>query len=131
MGPNDERFGPRFPDMTNCYDEELRLKMFAVLKELRLPVKEGVYACFTGPSFESAGEIRMAKTLGCDVAGMSTVPEVVAANWMGIRVAGISCVCNKATGISETPLTAEEVFAAANQVKDSFIKLVSHYIPVM
>ncbi len=83
-----------------------------------MSIKEGVYACFTGPSFESASEIKMAAISGCDVAGMSTVPEVIAANQMGIKVAGISCVCNMATGISKNPLTQEEVFEAAELVKN-------------
>ena len=105
IGPNEDALGTRFPDQTQVYDEELRQKLRSVLKSHKLPVKEGVYAAFSGPSFESAAEIKMAQRFGCDVAGMSTVPEAMIGNHMGLKIAGISCVCNLATGISQTPLT--------------------------
>ena len=103
IGANEPRFNVRFPDMTHAYDE----KILEILKSLGL--KTGVYAAFTGPSYETPAEIKMAGILGADLAGMSTVPEVIVANAMKIRTAVLSCVANMAAGISETELTEQEV----------------------
>ncbi|HEV2222171.1 MAG TPA: purine-nucleoside phosphorylase, partial [Candidatus Acidoferrales bacterium] len=99
IGPNDERFGPRFPDMTHAYDKEYRAAALEEARRLGIEVSEGVYAALTGPSYETPAEIRYLRTIGADVVGMSTVPEVIAARHMGIRILGISCVTNMAAGI--------------------------------
>lgn len=122
-GPNDERWNTRFPDMSHAYDR----KILAVLSELGL--KQGVYAAFAGPSFETPAEINMAKIIGADLAGMSTVPEIITANAMGMRCAGLSCVANMAAGIeSGKTLTAQEVIdvmnASSGKLAELIIKLI-------
>ena len=97
-------------------------------RENDIPLNEGVYIQFTGPSFESPAEIRMAKTLGADAVGMSTVVEAIAANHMGMRICGVSCVCNLAAGISPTPLTHDEVQQAANEAAPKFKKLLTESV---
>lgn len=128
IGPNDERFGPRFPDMTNVYNPDLRAIIKQEMKKLNIAVKEGVYIAFTGPSYETAAEIKMAGVLGADAAGMSTVPEAIVANHMGIQVAGISCITNMCTGISKQALSHKEVVETANIVKEDFKKLIGNLI---
>lgn len=128
MGPNIEEFGTRFPDMSHVYDEELQEILRKTAKENAIPLNEGVYIQFTGPSFESPAEIRMAKTLGADAVGMSTVVEAIAANHMGMRICGVSCVCNLAAGISPTPLTHDEVQQAANEAAPKFKKLLTESV---
>ena len=123
MGPNDERFGPRFPDMSEPYSAALRAFAQESAARLEIPLREGVYAFYTGPSFETAAEIRAFQALGADAVGMSTVPEVIAANYLGMRVLGMSCITNMATGIADRPHSHEEVLAAAAAAGDRFCAL--------
>ncbi len=129
MGPNDSRLGPRFPDMSHVYDEELANVIAAEMKAGGIGIKRGVYAGLTGPSYETPSEIKMLAKLGADAVGMSTVPEAIVARHMGVRVAGISCVSNLAAGISKVPLSHDEVTETANRVKDDFIALLNRSIP--
>ena len=128
IGLNIEELGTRFPDMSEVYSKELRNIIINAADELNINLKQGVYVQLTGPSFESPAEIRMLKTLGADAVGMSTVVEAIAANHMGMKICGISCVCNQAAGLSENPLTHEEVQAKANEVAPLFKKLVTKSI---
>ena len=128
IGENIDELGTRFPDMSHVYDEELREIIKKAAKEKGIELKEGVYCQFTGPSFESPAEIRMAGKLGADAAGMSTVVEAIAANHMGIRICGISFVSNLAAGISPNPLTHEEVQEAANAAAPKFKKLITESV---
>lgn len=125
IGPNLDELGTRFPDMSHVYDAELQDKIRAAAKENGIDLREGVYIQFTGPSFESPAEIRMASVLGADAVGMSTVVEAIAANHCGMRICGVSCVCNLAAGISPTPLTHDEVQQAANEAAPKFKKLLT------
>ena len=108
-GPNDEHFGPRFPDMTIAYDRRFREMTVGEGNRNRIGLYEGVYAALPGPSYETPAEIRYLRTIGADLVGMSTVPEVIAARHSGIRVLGISCVTNAAAGILDQPLDHKEV----------------------
>lgn len=128
IGENIDELGTRFPDMSHVYDEELREIIRKAAKGNGIELKEGVYCQFTGPSFESPAEIRMAGKLGADAAGMSTVVEAIAANHMGIRICGISFVSNLAAGISPNPLTHEEVQEAANAAAPKFKKLITESV---
>ena len=128
IGPNIEALGTRFPDMSSVYDCELNDIIRASAGDLDIPLKEGVYVQLTGPSFESPAEIRMLKSIGADAVGMSTVVEAIAANHCGMRICGISCVCNLAAGLTENPLTHEEVQEAANAAAPLFKKLVTEAI---
>ncbi len=128
IGPNIEELGVRFPDMSTVYDKELQDILRRTAEENGIPMKEGVYVQFTGPSFESPAEIRMVRTLGGDAVGMSTVVEAIAANHMGMRICGISCVCNLAAGMTDTPLTHEEVQEAADKAEPLFTKLVAEAV---
>ena len=124
IGPNHDELGPRFPDMSCAYSQELRTQARAVAADLGILVKEGVYAAFTGPSYETPAEIRLLNILGADAVGMSTIPEVIAATHMGLPVLGISCISNLAAGISPEPLSHEEVTETAERVRHVFSKLV-------
>jgi purine-nucleoside phosphorylase len=115
IGENEETFGPRFPDMSQCYSSSLRRIARQCAKQLKLTLKEGVYAAVSGPSYETPAEIRLLRRLGADAVGMSTVPEVIVARHMGIECLGISCITNLAAGISRTPLSHEEVLMAAGK----------------
>ncbi|HXX18894.1 MAG TPA: purine-nucleoside phosphorylase [Candidatus Acidoferrum sp.] len=128
-GPNDERFGVRFPDMTQAYWKPYRDIALSEAKRLGLATYQGVYAALAGPSFETPAEIRYLKTIGADLVGMSTVPEVIVARQMGIRVLGISCVTNMAAGIVDQPLTHEEVMETGERVKEQFMTLLRAVIP--
>lgn len=128
IGANVEELGTRFPDMSTVYDKGLQGILRQTAKEHGISMKEGVYAQLTGPSFESPAEIRMMRILGADAVGMSTVVEAIAANHMGMRICGISCVCNLAAGMTENPLTHEEVQEAANKTAPLFTKLVSESV---
>lgn len=128
MGPNIDELGTRFPDMSNVYDKELCNIIKDVAKDNGIDLKEGVYCQVTGPSFESPAEVRLLKKLGVDAVGMSTVVEAIAANHMGMRICGISCVCNLAAGISPTPLTHDEVQQAGRDAAPLFTKLVKESI---
>ena len=129
IGPNDDRFGPRFPDMTHAYDPEFRRFVAEEGKRRKLNLHEGVYLALAGPNYETPAEIHAFRTLGADLVGMSTVPEVIAARHSNIRVLGISCVTNMAAGVTGAPLTAEEVFETAARVKNDFIALLRAVIP--
>jgi purine-nucleoside phosphorylase len=122
-GPNDENFGPRFPDMTTAYDKRFREIALAEGKQLGIDPAEGVYAALAGPSYETPAEIRFLRSIGSDLVGMSTVPEVIAARHSGVRVLGISCVTNAAAGILDRPLDHKEVLETAERVKTQFISL--------
>ena len=115
MGENDERFGPRFPDMSEPYSKELREKAKKVADELGIEVKHGIYTLFQGPYYESAAEIQMYKRAGSDAIGMSTVPEIIVANYAGIKTLGIACITNMATGLRTGKHSHEEVVAIAEQ----------------
>jgi purine-nucleoside phosphorylase len=129
IGANDERFGPRFPDMTHAYNRNFRKAALDEGGKLRMVIHEGVYAALTGPSYETPAEIRYLATIGADLVGMSTVPEVIAARHMGMECLGISCVTNMAAGILDQPLNHEEVLATGARVKDQFIALLRAVIP--
>ncbi|SHM81967.1 purine-nucleoside phosphorylase [Caldanaerovirga acetigignens] len=120
--------GPRFFDMTYAYDEGLRQKAKTAFEEIGVEYKEGVYAFMRGPSYETPAEIRMLKTIGADAVGMSTVPEVIAARQMGIRVLGISCITNMAAGILDKPLSHAEVLEVSEKVKEKFVRVLSSII---
>jgi purine-nucleoside phosphorylase len=129
IGLNDDRFGSRFPDMTRAYDPEFRRFVAEAGKKLELSLHEGVYLALAGPNYETPAEIHSFRTLGADLVGMSTVPEVLAARHAGIRVLGVSCVTNMAAGITGKTLTAEEVFETGARVKHQFIALLRAIIP--
>ncbi len=125
IGENDDRFGPRFPDMSEPYNHEMSDIIRTVAKEQGLPLREGVYCAFHGPEYETPAEVRMAQTLGADAVGMSTVPEIIVANHMGMKCAGISCMTNKAAGISELKLSHEDVMEVGRMVAKRFVDLLS------
>ncbi len=128
-GPNDDRVGLRFPDMTRAYPKELRALAREVARELGLELAEGVYAGSSGPSYETPAEIKMLEVLGADATGMSTVPEVIAAVHMGARVLGISCITNWAAGLGPgRPLSHDEVTETAEQVREKFEELIDRLI---
>jgi purine-nucleoside phosphorylase len=129
IGPNDDRLGPRFPDMSHTYDPKLLALLKASAQAVGVPLREGVYACLSGPSYETPAEIRMLRTLGADAVGMSTVPEVIAAAHMGVRVTGISCITNLAAGITDHSLSHEEVAQTAARVRGVFQKLLERFLP--
>jgi len=128
-GPNDERFGLRFHDMTSAYDKRFREMTVGEANRLGIGMYEGVYAALPGPSYETPAEIRYLRAIGADLVGMSTVPEVIAARHSGIRVLGISCVTNAAAGILDQPLNHLEVLETAERVKGQFIGLLKAVIP--
>ncbi len=129
IGPNEERFGVRFPDMTQGYWKSYREAALEETRRLGIEAHEGVYAALTGPSYETPAEIRYLRTIGADLVGMSTVPEVIAARHMGIRVLGISCVTNMAAGILDQVLTQEEVLETGERVKGQFMALLRAVLP--
>ena len=129
IGPNDDRFGPRFPDMTHAYDKDFRKFVAEEGKRLKLNLHEGVYLALQGPNYETPAEIHAFRALGADLVGMSTVPEVLAARHSQMRVLGISCVTNMAAGVTGEALTAEEVFETGARVKNDFIALLKAVIP--
>lgn len=131
IGPNEERFGVRFPDMTQVYWKPYQAAALQDGKRLGIEIAEGVYAALTGPSYETPAEIRYLRTIGADLVGMSTVPEVIAAAHLGIRVLGISCVTNMAAGILDQPITTEEVIETGERVKADFVALLRAVIPRM
>jgi purine-nucleoside phosphorylase len=128
-GPNDERFGLRFHDMTTAYDKRFREMTVGEGNRMGIGLYEGVYAGLLGPSYETPAEIRFLRGIGADLVGMSTVPEVIAARHSGIRVLGISCVTNAAAGILDQPLNHLEVLETAERVKGQFIGLLTAVIP--
>ncbi len=124
MGANLDDFGPRFPDMSEAFSKRLRALAKDIAARHNLTLQEGVYMWFSGPSFETPAEIRMARTLGADAVGMSTVPEVIVARHMGMEVLGISCITNMAAGILDQPLSHSEVLETGERVKAGFAGLV-------
>ena len=128
-GPNDDRFGVRFPDMTHAYDKSYRQMARDEARKLNMNLHEGVYAALLGPSYETPSEIRYLRTIGADLVGMSTVFEVLAARHMGIKVLAISCVTNMAAGILDQPLSHQEVMETGERVKSSFEALLRAVLP--
>ena len=131
IGPNEDRFGLRFPDMTQVYWKPYQDAALQEGKRLGVEMAQGVYAALTGPSYETPAEIRYLRAIGADLAGMSTAPEVIAAAHLGIRVLGISCVTNMAAGILDQPITTEEVIETGERVKADFVALLRAVIPRM
>lgn len=128
VGENLDELGPRFPDMSEVYDEKLREIIRATAEKQGVPLQRGVYCQFTGPTFETPAEVRLAAALGADAVGMSTACEAAAARHAGVRVCGISCITNPGAGISKTPLCHEEVTETADRVAPLFRKLVRESI---
>ncbi|MGE7119662.1 purine-nucleoside phosphorylase [Peribacillus sp. NPDC046944] len=128
IGANEDRFGPRFPDMSEAYNKELRAKAKTIASTLGLDVKEGVYIGNSGPTYETPAEVRMARVLGGDAVGMSTVPEVIVARHCGMKVLGISCLTNMASGILDQPLSHVEVIETTEKVKSSFLEFVKSIV---
>jgi purine-nucleoside phosphorylase len=131
IGPNEERFGLRFPDLTQVYWKPYQQAALQEGKRLGVEMAQGVYAALSGPSYETPAEIRYLRGIGADLVGMSTVPEVIAAAHLGIRVLGISCVTNMAAGILDQPITTEEVIETGERVKADFEALLRAVIPGM
>jgi purine-nucleoside phosphorylase len=129
VGPNDDASGPRFPDMSEAYSLEFREVGRRVAAELCIPMTEGVYAAMLGPSYETPAEIRMLRTMGADVVGMSTVPEVIVANHIGMRVLGISCVTNMAAGILPQKINHEEVLETGAMVRETLVRYLKALLP--
>jgi purine-nucleoside phosphorylase len=119
-GPNDERLGPRFPDMTKAYSPELRALVKQAAASANVTLEEGVYVAMPGPTYETPAEVKMLQTVGADATGMSTVPEVCVARHMGARVIGISCITNQAAGITGQELSHDEVTETATRVRKTF-----------
>jgi purine-nucleoside phosphorylase len=128
-GPNDDRFGPRFPDMTQAYSKSYRKAAQEEAAKLGMPLEVGVYAALLGPSYETPAEIRYLRTIGADLVGMSTVAEVIAARHMGIQVLAISCVTNMAAGILDQPLSHQEVMETGEKVRGQFEALLQAVLP--
>lgn len=128
IGPNDDSMGERFPDMSEVYTPELIELTKKTAAKLGIDVQEGVYMALTGPSYETPAEVRMARIVGADAVGMSTVPEAIVAKWAGMNVLGLSCICNSAAGVSTIALSHADVIHAANIVKERFKKLVKEII---
>jgi purine-nucleoside phosphorylase len=122
-GPNDDRLGPRFPDMTTAYAPELRGLVKRAAAAAGIELQEGVYVAMPGPTYETPAEVKMLQLLGADATGMSTVPEVCVARHMGARVIGISCITNQAAGITGRPLSHDEVTETAARVRTTFERL--------
>jgi purine-nucleoside phosphorylase len=129
VGPNDDAVGPRFPDMSEAYSKQFRSAAKEVAAELCIPMREGVYAAMLGPSYETPAEIRYLRAIGADVVGMSTVPEVIVANHMGIKVLGISCVTNMAAGILQQRINHEEVLETGVMVRDTLVRFLKAVLP--
>ncbi|WP_186578300.1 purine-nucleoside phosphorylase [Aquibacillus kalidii] len=128
IGPNDNDLGPRFPDMSQAYNHALISFAKKCADDLSINVQEGVYVGNTGPSYETGAEIRMLRTLGGDAVGMSTVPEVIVANHVGLRVLGISCISNMAAGILDQPLSHDEVMETTEKVREDFLRFVKQLV---
>ena len=131
IGPNDSRFGVRFPDMSEAYSKNLRAVAKEVAEKNNLKVKEGVYFGNPGPVYETPAEVRMIRTMGGDAVGMSTVPEVMVARHSGLEVLGISCISNMAAGILDQPLSHDEVIETTEKVKSSFLLLVNEIVKTL
>ncbi len=127
-GRNDERFGPRFPDLTEVYSRELQQLASEEARALDITVRRGIYAALAGPSYETPAEIHMLRAFGADAVGMSTVPEAIVARHMGMKVLGISCITNMAAGISENPINHAEVMETGQKVRETFTQLLRRVI---
>lgn len=128
VGPNIAELGPRFPDMSNAYDKELRELFHGVAKNHQIELKDGVYCSVLGPTYETPAEIRMIKTIGGDLVGMSTVPEVIAANHLGLKVAGVACITNYAAGLKEEKLSHADVKKVAEKAMIGFATILTETI---
>ena len=124
IGANFDELGTRFPDMSEIYDKDLREVVVKTAKDLDIKLQQGVYIQLTGPNFETPSEVKMCRMLGADAIGMSTACEAVAANHAGMKIVGISCVCNLACGLSENPLSHKEVIEASDKAAPLFKKLI-------
>jgi purine-nucleoside phosphorylase len=129
VGPNDDSLGPRFPDMSEAYSARYREIARQAGQELGIELSEGVYAAVSGPSYETPAEIRYLRSIGADLVGMSTVPEAIVANHMGVRVLGISCVTNMAAGILPQRIQHEEVLETGAMVRDTLVRLLKAVLP--
>ena len=129
IGPNDDGLGPRFPDMSDAYCAVYRTIARQVARELRLDLPEGVYAAMSGPSYETPAEIRFLRTIGADLVGMSTVPEVIVANYLGMKVLAISCVTNMAAGILPQKINHEEVLETGRRVRGTLLNFLKTLLP--
>lgn len=128
MGPNIKELGPRFPDMTEAYDKKLIAQLESSFQRKNISFHKGIYAGVSGPTYETPAEVRYLKQIGCSAVGMSTVPEAIAANHLGLRVAAISCITNLAAGLSKSKLTHEEVTDTARRVEKNFAALLEDFI---
>ena len=130
-GPNMDAFGPRFPDMTDAYDRTLRELTMHAARQLDIDLRRGVYCWMNGPAYETPAEVRMARILGADAVGMSTVPETIVARHCGMKVLGISCITNMAAGVYREPINHEEVMAMGRHVRGEFAALLTETIRKM
>ena len=128
-GPNDDSWGPRFPDMSEAYSRRCRKIAREAGSEMNLDLAEGIYAAVAGPSYETPAEIRYLRTIGADLIGMSTVHETIAANHMSMKVLGISCVTNFAAGVTDQKLDHKEVLEAGAKIKDTMVELLRKVVP--
>ena len=131
IGPNLDEFGPRFPDMSDLYNAELRNRILDAAQEAGIPMQQGVYAMYSGPNYETPAEIRMFRYMGADAVGMSTVPEALVAGHCGMKVVGISCITNMAAGVLPQKLSHAEVIETADRVHDTFHKLINTVLTVI
>lgn len=129
IGPNDDSLGPRFPDMTFCYSPRLRELAEQQARHIGVPLHHGVYACLSGPTYETPAEIRYLRIIGADLVGMSTVPEAIALNHMGAEVLAFSCVTNMAAGVTNEKINHEEVLETGRQVREQFTRLIRSILP--
>jgi len=127
-GANDERFGPRFPDMSEVYSRELQELATEEARSLGITARRGIYAALAGPNYETPAEIHMLRATGADAVGMSTVPEAIVARHMGMKVLGLSCITNMAAGISEAPINHDEVIETGQRVRETFTQLLRRVI---
>jgi len=128
IGRNDDRFGPRFPDLTTTYDPDLQNMVIDEAEAIGIDMRRGVYAALSGPSYETPAEIHMVRTLGADAVGMSTVPEAIVAWHMDMRVVGISCITNLAAGVSNRPVDHSQVIATGERVREQFTELLNRVV---
>lgn len=128
-GPNDDSVGPRFLDLSEAYSQELRETAHNVAAELGIQLSEGVYAALAGPSYETPAEIRFLRAIGADLVGMSTVPEVIVANYLGMRVLAVSCVTNMAAGILPQKINHEEVLETGRKVRGTLVRFLKALLP--
>jgi purine-nucleoside phosphorylase len=127
-GPNDDRFGPRFPDLTLVYAAELQNMVIEEARAMDMEMRRGIYAALSGPSYETPAEIHMVRTMGADAVGMSTVPEAIVARHMDMRVIGISCITNLAAGVSNRPIDHSQVMAIGERVRGQFTELLRRVV---